>query len=52
MAAQMAQMAQRYGRPGVVSDNAPNGAAAIPTGPVVRVTRGKTTTVVPVGGKN
>jgi pilus assembly protein CpaB len=49
MAAQMTQMAQRSGRPQMVVDNSPNGAAAMAAGPVIRVTRGKTTTVVTVG---
>jgi pilus assembly protein CpaB len=46
MAAQQMQLAQRYARP-AGGDTA--GAPAVPVGPVVRVTRGKTTTVVPVG---
>jgi pilus assembly protein CpaB len=43
-----AQMAQHYARPQLT--NASTGTEiAVPTGPVVRVTRGKTTTVVTVG---
>jgi pilus assembly protein CpaB len=41
----MAQMAQQAGRPQLANASA----TAVPTGPVVRVTRGKETTVVTVG---
>ena len=36
---------------GASSANAASGAAAVPTGPVVRVARGNNVTVVPVGAR-